>query len=96
MPVFSSKMTLFGKAGLYTIIGMVSFNEMSLYKVSGILPRIISNYTHVHLKSTLALLLSAYMPLKNGNSEVPVKITLQNKLRHLARFAAKHSEDFIQ
>ncbi len=24
MPVFSSKMTLFGKAGLYTIIGMVS------------------------------------------------------------------------
>ncbi len=24
MPVFSSKMILFGKAGLYTIIGMVS------------------------------------------------------------------------
>jgi len=24
MPVFSSKMTLFGKAGLYTLIGMVS------------------------------------------------------------------------
>jgi len=36
------------------------------------------------------------MPLKNGNSEVPVKITPQNKLRHLAWFAAKHSEDFIQ
>jgi hypothetical protein len=29
MPVFSSKMTLFGKAGLYTIIGMVSLT-MSL------------------------------------------------------------------
>ena len=26
MPVFSSKMTLFGKAGLYTIIGMVSMD----------------------------------------------------------------------
>jgi len=79
-----------------TLLNLLPFNEMSLNMVSDILLRIISNYTHVHLKSTLALLLSAYMPLKNGNSEVPVKITLQNKLRHLARFAAKHSEDFIQ
>jgi len=29
MPVFSSKMTLFGKAGLYTIIGMVSWQRFS-------------------------------------------------------------------
>ncbi len=31
MPVFSSKMTLFGKAGLYTIIGMVSFLGSTMF-----------------------------------------------------------------